>query len=344
MSASADPNDNNQEQGFLSHLIELRDRLLRMVLAVGVCFIALFPFSDKIYALLADPLLKHMPEGSNMIAIDVASPFLIPFKLVLMLSVFIAVPFILYQAWAFVAPGLYKHEQRLVRPLLFSSTILFYIGVTFAYFVVFPLVFGFFTSIAPEGVEVSTDIGRYLDFVITIFFAFGIAFEVPIATILLVMTGVTTPSALAEKRPYFIVAAFVIGMFLTPPDIISQTLLALPMWLLFELGIFFSRSFIRRKDEARDAREQMIDEDVDPTGPTPATAASVVGAAAAGGAASASSRHEIIEDEDYRPLTEEELDAELDRIESEEIDGQTDEDIAVDDDDDADSEEPEHGP
>ena len=256
MSASANPEDNGgQEQGFLSHLVELRDRLLKMVLAVGLWFIVLFPFSDQIYSLLADPLLRHMPEGSNMIAIDVASPFLIPFKLVLMLAVFLSVPVILYQIWAFVAPGLYKHEQRLVRPLLVSSTVLFYVGVAFAYFVVFPLVFGFFTKVAPEGVQVSTDIGRYLDFVITIFFAFGIAFEVPVATILLVIIGVTTPEDLSKKRPYFIVGAFVVGMFLTPPDIISQTLLALPMWLLFECGIFFSRFFAARVEEARAARE-----------------------------------------------------------------------------------------
>ncbi len=327
MSASADPNDNGgQEQGFLSHLIELRDRLLRMVLVVGVCFLCLFPFSDNIYALLADPLLQHLPDGSSMIAIDVASPFLIPFKLVLMLSVFIAVPYILYQAWAFVAPGLYKHEQRLVRPLLVSSTILFYAGVAFAYFVVFPLVFGFFTSIAPEGVEVSTDIGRYLDFVITIFFAFGLAFEVPIATILLVMTGVTTPKDLAAKRPYFIVGAFVIGMFLTPPDIISQTLLALPMWLLFELGIFFSKFFIRRTKEAGEARDRMYEGG----GASPAAAATLVGEASSSAdnprAAHGSTPdartpdHEILEEDDYRALSEEELDAELDRIEAEEQD------------------------
>ena len=298
MSVSADPDDKgSQEQGFLSHLVELRDRLLRMVLSVGIFFIILFPFSDSIYALLADPLLKHLPDGSNMIAIDVASPFLIPFKLVLMLAVFISVPVILYQAWAFIAPGLYKHEQRLVRPLLVSGTLLFYVGVAFAYFVVFPLVFGFFTSVAPEGVEVSTDIGRYLDFVITIFFAFGIAFEVPIATILLVMAGMTTAESLASKRPYFIVAAFVIGMFLTPPDIISQTLLALPMWVLFELGIFFSRFFVARAKEAGEAREAMYE---------------------AQAAAAAEASHDIIEDEDYRPLTDQEMEDELDRIEAEE--------------------------
>ena len=250
---------NAPEQGLLSHLVELRDRLLKMILAVGVLFLCLFWFADEIYSWLAAPLLAHLPEGTQMIAIDVAAPFFIPFKLVLMLSVFIAIPYLLYQIWAFVAPGLYKHEKRLVFPLLASSTILFYVGVLFAYYVVFPLVFGFFTAVAPEGVEVSTDIGRYLDFVITIFFAFGIAFEVPVATVLLVVVGVTTPDNLVKMRPYFIVAAFVIGMFLTPPDIISQTLLALPMWILFEAGIFFSRIYLKRKDEAGEARDAMYE-------------------------------------------------------------------------------------
>ena len=252
---------NAPEQGLLSHLVELRDRLLKMILAVGLLFLCLFWFADEIYTWLAAPLLAHLPEGSQMIAIDVAAPFFIPFKLVLMLSVFIAIPYLLYQIWAFVAPGLYKHEKQLVFPLLSSSTLLFYIGVLFAYYVVFPLVFGFFTAVAPEGVEVATDIGRYLDFVITIFFAFGIAFEVPVATVLLVVIGVTTPDDLAKKRPYFIVAAFVIGMFLTPPDIISQTLLALPMWVLFEAGIFFSRVYLKRKDAAAEARDKLYEED-----------------------------------------------------------------------------------
>ena len=246
---------NAPEEGLLSHLIELRDRLLKMVLAVGVLFLCLFWFADKIYSWLAAPLLAHLPEGAQMIAIDVAAPFFIPFKLVLMLSVFIAIPYLLFQLWSFVAPGLYKHEKRLVYPLLISSTLLFYVGVLFAYYVVFPLVFGFFTSVAPEGVSVQTDIGRYLDFVITIFFAFGIAFEVPVATVLLVAVGITTPDELAKKRPYFIVAAFVIGMFLTPPDIISQTLLALPMWILFEAGILFSRHMVKQKNAAAGERD-----------------------------------------------------------------------------------------
>jgi len=251
----------DQEQGFLSHLVELRDRLLKMLLAVGILFLCLFWFSDKIYTALAAPLLRHLPEGSEMIAIDVAAPFFIPFKLTLMLCVFLAVPYLLYQIWSFVAPGLYKHEKKLVVPLLVSSTLLFYAGVAFAYFVVFPLVFGFFTSVAPEGVSVSTDIGRYLDFVITMFFAFGIAFEVPVATVLVVAVGITTPEQLVRIRPYVFVAAFVIGMFLTPPDLISQTLLAVPMWLLYEVGIVFSRYYKQRIVDAGVARDKRFDDE-----------------------------------------------------------------------------------
>lgn len=250
----------DEEQGFLSHLIELRDRLLKMILAVGILFLCLFWFSDEIYSALAAPLLKHL-GGGQMIAIDVAAPFFIPFKLTLMLCVFLAVPYLLYQIWSFVAPGLYTHEKRLVVPLLVSSTLLFYLGVAFAYFVVFPLVFGFFTSVAPEGVTVSTDIGRYLDFVITMFFAFGIAFEVPVATVLVVAVGITTPENLVKIRPYVFVAAFVIGMFLTPPDMISQTLLAVPMWLLYEVGIVFSRGYKQRIKDAGIARDKKYDED-----------------------------------------------------------------------------------
>lgn len=245
----SDEADEGDGPTFLSHLVELRNRLLRVVLCVVVIFAALYGFSNRIYTWVADPLLAHMPEGTSMIAIEVASPFLIPFKLTLMLAIFISIPYIMYQAWAFVAPGLYLHERKLVFPLVVSSTLLFYAGVAFAYFAVFPLVFAFFTSVAPEGVNVMTDIARYLDFVIMLFFAFGIAFEVPIATILMVMAGVTTPESLAAKRPYFIVGAFVIGMLLTPPDVISQTLLALPMWILFEVGVVLSKVMRRRQLE-----------------------------------------------------------------------------------------------
>jgi sec-independent protein translocase protein TatC len=244
------PELDGAEQPFLTHLIELRDRLLRAVLVVLLLFLGLAYFANDIYSYLAGPLLTHMPAGSEMIAIEVASPFLTPFKLTLMVAVFLAIPYILYQAWAFVAPGLYRHERRLVLPLLVASTVLFYGGMAFAYYVVFPLIFGFMTAAAPEGVKVMTDITQYLDFVLTIFFAFGLAFEVPIATILLVWSGIVSRESLAEKRPYIIVGAFVIGMVLTPPDVVSQTLLSVPIWLLFEVGLLFSRFFARGEQTA----------------------------------------------------------------------------------------------
>lgn len=249
----------HQEQGFLSHLIELRDRLMRMLLSVGVLFLGLFWLREPIYTWLADPLLRFLPEGSQMIATGVAAPFLTPVKLVLMLSVFIAVPYLLYQIWAFVAPGLYTHEKRLVAPLLLSSTLLFYCGVAFAYYVVFPLVFKFFIAVAPEGVQATPDIASYLDFVISIFFAFGIAFEVPVVTVLIVAVGITTPEQLKKIRAYVFVGAFVVGMFLTPPDVISQTLLAVPIWLLYEVGIVFSSMFKQRIREAGDAIDSRQD-------------------------------------------------------------------------------------
>ena len=257
------------EQPFISHLIELRNRLLRIVLAVAVITLALMPFSNFLFTSLSGPLTSHLPKGSSMIAIEVASPFLIPFKLTLVLAVFIAMPFVLYQLWAFVAPGLYRHERRLVLPLLASSTVLFYTGAVFAYFVVFPLVFA----------SVMTDISRYLDFVLTMFFAFGAAFEVPVLTVLLVWTGIVTQESLRQKRPYIIVAAFIIGGVLTPPDVISQTLLAVPVWILFELGLYFSGWFMSRKDDL-------------------------------------SSGNGSEEGGEYKPLTESEMEAELDRVDA----------------------------
>jgi sec-independent protein translocase protein TatC len=243
------------EMTFVEHLVELRDRLLRVVLTVLAFLLVLFPFANDLYALLAEPLLRHLPEGTSMIATQVASPFLTPFKLSIVLSIFLAMPMVLYQVWSFVAPGLYKHERRLIFPLLITSSVLFYLGMAFAYFVVFPLMFAFFQAVAPEGVAIMTDITAYLDFVLKIFFAFGIAFEVPIATILVVWTGFTTPAALVSKRPYIIVGAFVLGMMLTPPDIISQTLLALPVWLLFELGVLVSRFYVGKRGSNTDEDE-----------------------------------------------------------------------------------------
>jgi sec-independent protein translocase protein TatC len=234
------------EPTFLSHLVELRDRLLKVVLCVLLIFLCTANFANQIYAYLAEPLLQHMPKNSSMIAIDVASPFFTPFKLAFVVAVFGAIPFILYQFWAFIAPGLYKHEKSMVLPLLIASTLLFYGGAAFAYYLVFPLVFGYLTSAAPIGVTVMTDISTYLDFVLALFFAFGVSFEIPIFTIVLVWAGIITPQSLSEKRPYVIVGVFVIAMFLTPPDALSQTLLAVPMWMLFEVGLLFSRLFERK--------------------------------------------------------------------------------------------------
>jgi sec-independent protein translocase protein TatC len=234
----------DKELPFLSHLIELRSRLLNIVLAVLLIFLGFAPFANEIYSYLSVPLMKYLPANSSMIAIDVASPFFTPFKLSLVCAGFAAVPAILYQLWAFVAPGLYAHEKRLILPLLIASTALFYLGVAFAYFVVLPLLFMFLSTAAPIGVTMMTDIAKYLDFALTLFVAFGVTFEVPIFTIVLVWTGVVTPQQLSEARPYIIVGAFVIAMFLTPPDALSQTLLAVPLCLLFEAGLLFTRFFI----------------------------------------------------------------------------------------------------
>jgi sec-independent protein translocase protein TatC len=241
--------ETDSQQQLVSHLVELRDRLLRGILAVLVIAVVLLPFSNDLYHFLAEPLLRHLPESSTMIATEVASPFLTPFKLTLSTAIMLAVPILLFQLWGFVAPGLYDNERKIIFPLLFASTALFFLGIVFAYFVVFPLVFGFLTQAAPEGVAVMTDISSYLDFVLKLFFAFGFAFEVPIATLLLIWSGVSTVESLGEKRPYIIVGAFVIGMLLTPPDIISQTLLALPVWLLFELGLICSRWLPKKQEE-----------------------------------------------------------------------------------------------
>ncbi|ANE57429.1 MULTISPECIES: twin-arginine translocase subunit TatC [Methylomonas] len=242
----------DNEQSFFSHLVELRDRLLKMVLCVLLVFVGTASYANEIYAFLADPLLQHMPKNSSMIAIDVASPFFTPFKLAFVVAVFASIPFILYQFWGFVAPGLYRHERLMVAPLLLASTLLFYGGAAFAYFLVFPLVFSYLTAAAPAGVAVMTDIATYLDFVLAMFFAFGLAFEIPVLTIVLVWTGIISPESLAEKRPYVIVGVFVVAMFLTPPDALSQTLLAVPMWLLFESGLLFSRLISRRERAADD--------------------------------------------------------------------------------------------
>ena len=243
--------EDKRELSLIDHLLELRTRLLRAVIAISIVVIALAPFARQLYSLLAEPLVRYLPEGSSMIAIDVASPFFAPFKLVLILGLLIAMPAVIYQAWAFVAPGLYRHEQRLARPLLVASVMLFYAGCAFAYFLVFPVVFAFFTSMAPEGVAVMTDISRYLDFILALFIAFGLAFQVPVATIVLVALGVTTPESLGKARGYVVVGAFLVAMLITPPDMISQTLLALPVLALYELGIIMSRVLLRRSNDEK---------------------------------------------------------------------------------------------
>ena len=242
------------EGTLLSHLVELRDRLLKIVGTTILFFIVLLPWSADIFSIASQPLMEVLP-GGQMIATEVASPLITPFKLTFFVALFIAMPVVLYQVWAFIAPGLYKKEKHFAMPLLASSIVLFYLGVAFAYYLVFPLIFGFFTGVAPENVEVQTDISKYLDFITTIIFAFGLAFEVPIATVLVVWTGLTSPKKLSKARPYVFLGAFIVGMFLTPPDVISQTLLAVPVYLLFELGIVMSKVFAIREQEPDDEEE-----------------------------------------------------------------------------------------
>jgi sec-independent protein translocase protein TatC len=249
----ADPDPEKNEQPLIAHLLELRDRLLRMILGVIVVAVPLLFFAKDLYAWLAQPLLSLMPEGTSMIATEVASPFFTPVKLAALVALIIAMPWVLYQAWAFVAPGLYKSEKRLVVPLMLSSSLLFYVGIAFAYFLVLPTVFGFIISVAPEGVSVMTDISKYLDFVIAIFLAFGLSFETPVALVLLVKTGFVTPAKLAAIRSYVFVGAFVVGAIFTPPDIVSQFMLAIPVYLLYELGIVAARLLV---PESREVEQQ----------------------------------------------------------------------------------------
>jgi sec-independent protein translocase protein TatC len=236
VSETADP-----QESFLSHLIELRTRLVRSIVAVVVVLLVLFPFAKDIYALLAEPLLRVLPKGSTMIATDVTGTFFVPLKVTLMAAFLIALPYVLWQAWAFVAPGLYQHEKRLVVPVLVSSCLFFLFGMSFAYFFVFPIAFGFCAGYAPVGVQMMTDIDKYLSFVLTMFIAFGLTFETPVVVVVLVRMRVVSLEKLKSMRPYVIVGAFVIGAIFTPPDVISQMLLAIPLWLLFELGLQLAR-------------------------------------------------------------------------------------------------------
>ena len=329
---------------FVSHLIELRDRMLRMVIAVAAVFIVLAPFAKDVYAIFAMPLTD---TGVQMISIAPAAPLLIPYKLTLMVAFLVALPYVFYQAWQFIAPGLYKHEKRLAVPMITSSVILFYMGVLFAYFVLLKMMFTVIPLFLPDAVNYTPDIGEYLDFVMMMFIAFGFCFEMPIATILLISTGTTTAEKLATKRPYVIVGAFVVGMILTPPDVISQILLAVPMWLLFELGLFLSKFFDLRITEAANARKkrnenggddspkESLESDTDSTerAPSSAAAAGAVAATSVADQADAlwSESDENGDDysdadeaqayeafENYHPRSNEELDAELDAIAEEE--------------------------
>ncbi|MDA1073553.1 MAG: twin-arginine translocase subunit TatC [Proteobacteria bacterium] len=248
---AADAHDekvDSDEQPFLSHLIELRARILRGLVTVLVLFFPIYFFSQELYTFVAAPLMASLPDGGNMIATDVATPFITPLKLSIYAALFAGMPILLHQIWSFVSPGLYLHEKKFAVPLLVSSITLFYLGMAFAYYIVFPVIFAFMAAIAPEGVTMMTDISRYLDFVLKMFFAFGFAFEIPIATLLMVWSGISTADSLARKRPYLIVGCFVLGMLLTPPDVVSQLLLAIPMWILFEVGVFFAR-FIEQRDQ-----------------------------------------------------------------------------------------------
>lgn len=323
------PND-AQETGFkafLEHLIELRDRLLRIVVAIVVVFILLSPFVQTLYNWLSDPLVKQLPHGDKLIAIGVAAPFLIPFKLALLVAFLLTLPYTFYQVWGFVAPGLYQHEKRLITPLLVSSVGLFYAGMAFAYFVVIPMISRAAVAFAPSNVTPTPDIAAYLDFSVAMFLAFGLSFETPVATILLISMGIVSVEALVKARPYIIVGAFIIGMFLTPPDVISQTLMAVPIWLLFELGLVLSRVFNRHLERFRAEKAEHETQGHGRAGQ--AVDLPVV----AGAAAATATTTPVWEDEQYvaeetvpvqstddeecRPMTEEEMEAELERLDEE---------------------------
>ncbi|MCF6436441.1 MULTISPECIES: twin-arginine translocase subunit TatC [Pseudoalteromonas] len=237
------------QSGFISHLIELRNRVMKALLSILLIFIALVYFANDIYSFVASPLVSSLPENSTMIATDVTAPFFAPFKLTLFVALFAAIPMILHQVWSFIAPGLYQHEKRMLIPVLFSSIVLFYAGIAFCYFVVLPIVLGFFTSVGPDMMTLSPDISSYLSFALKLFFAFGVAFEIPVAIMLLCWSGATSTQSLKEKRPYMVVGAFVVAMFLTPPDVLSQTLLAIPMLMLFELGLLLAKLYTKAPSE-----------------------------------------------------------------------------------------------
>ncbi|MDG4868241.1 twin-arginine translocase subunit TatC [Guyparkeria sp. 1SP6A2] len=284
--------------GFISHLVELRNRLIKSVAVVFVLFLALFPFRNDLFRFLSDPLSRFLPEDTGMIAVQVASTFFIPLKLAGFTALFLAIPFLLYQLWAFIAPGLYQHERKMVVPLVLSSTVLFYLGAAFAYFAVFPVVFGFLSGAGPAEVSFAPDINEYLSFTITMFFAFGFVFEVPVATVLLILIGVVTPEQLAEKRRYAILVAFIIAAILTPPDILSQFMMAIPVWFLYELGIVIGRILLRR--QGGPVMRSSPDDDPEPPSGGPSGGAPSGGAPGESPSAPAPSReHETERDEDF---------------------------------------------
>lgn len=327
MSKNAKPPsaEDGEELGFLSHLIELRDRLLRMVMAVGIIFLILMPFAQDLYNLLSDPLVRQLPEGQKLIAVGVASPFFIPYKLALMVAFVLALPYVLYQVWGFIAPGLYQHEKKLATPLLISSVALFYLGMAFAYFIVLPMMFSILPNFAPSNVAVTPDIAEYLDFVMMMFMAFGVGFEMPVATILLISTGITSRETLVKSRPYIVVIAFTVGMVMTPPDVLSQVMLAVPMWLLFEVGLLASRLFDKRVAKSRAEKE--IREALEYTHESkPAATTPSAAATATSSANSWEDSHYTYEetvdvqstdDEAFRPMTDEEMETELERMDKE---------------------------
>ena len=338
--------EKSETLGLLGHLIEMRDRLLRAVIVIAVAFVCLFPFAKNIYNWLAAPLVD---QGQEMLIIGPVAPFLIPMKLTLMVAFLIALPYLFYQLWSFVAPGLYKHEKRLIYPLIASSIFLFYLGIAFVYYILLPMMFKIIPQFAPEVAVFSPDIAQYLDFTIMMFMAFGFGFEMPIATILLISTGMTTAEDLKKKRPYVIVGAFIVGMLLTPPDIISQIMLAIPMWLLFELGLVFSKLFTVRIQEASDARKEMDDSSSSQSASTAATAAAASTTPTLSADTlwedeeytyedstsdyqdadsfdmgtpedtSTTDNNNFDDTEEYQELTDEEMEAELDKIEEEEL-------------------------
>ena len=322
--------ENAAEKAFLEHLVELRDRLLKIVIVLGIVFICLTPFVQDLYNWLSEPLVRHLPQGEKLIAIGVASPFLVPFKLALMVAFLLTLPYTFYQIWGFVAPGLYQHEKKMVTPLLLSSVVLFYVGMAFAYFFVIPMISKAAVAFAPSNVNPTPDIATYLDFTVAMFLAFGLSFETPVATILLIRMGIVSVEALSKARPYIIVGAFVVAMFLTPPDVVSQILMAVPIWFLFEFGLFAGRLMSKKAQTTEDTSDV-----ADLTG----TAMASFAAATAVGTASVLQSGEDVEsvsdnsaehwndeyysfkeadkadDEDeFHPLTDEELDAELARI------------------------------